>query len=842
MERAKRRARHATILGSALLLAIAVAVLGCGGAAAAPLAGAGMLLGFATACAFALGDTLSFPALRRPGRSGLLVSGLLALAGVAALHAFYTHAAILRLAIIVGAAGVYATTLVASASRAASERLRTGLVLLGAAAAVLALIHIEPMTAGIPGALTGHPGDAPHTGGPFINPNHLAALLASILPVALAGVLFLGKQPASRIGALLQAAGVAVCLAGLLATGSRGGLLAAIAGLGSLALCVSLAKGKDAGRWRKRGRAAALALTLLGGLSLGHAEVLSRFKPPEGTSESSMGFRISIWKSTVDAIGSGGAAGWGLGTFPWVYPAHRGVDVPYRVEHAHNDWVEGSLEMGWAFPLLALGAAVTFARQAIVTSRTRNDRVAVASAAAGLSGLVALGAHALVDSPLQMAPLLWLWGLYAGLITASAGMGRRGSVPALRPRGMAPAMGAAACLLVTVSFSIFTLRDARAAAAIAEAEASLSALAPERAVELGRRATALDPGSAGAHGFLGRMILESRQSGQGGHLALREAGAAFASAVKLNPRDASSYLALAFVAEARGERPVASAALDDAVRLDPRAGAAREARARFRLAEGLRAEALVDLEASVAADARGLSRVLPLLWEVTADPILARSVTPSSPPALIYLGEFLDTKGRAEAADAAFAEAAALDPAMAEPLAARARIALAGGRHAAALVLAREAVGRDARHVPAMRVLAGALMASGKPAAAGEAYESILALRPGDLGAARGLAEVATQRGRPEDAISAWARVSEAAPGNAEARVELARAHRRAGNWNQAVETCRGLSAARPGNRACHDLLIDLYLERGLTSSARAILEDRTAGEGSQEASGGGES
>ncbi len=834
--------RCATILGSALLLAIAVAVLGRGGGAAAPLAGAGLLLGLTTAGVFALGDMLAYPALRRPGRPGLLVLGLLALAGVAALHAFYTHAAILRLAVIAAAAGAYVMTLAVSASRTASERLLTGLVLLGATAALLALIHAEPMTAGIPGALTGDLGGAPHTGGPFVNPNHLAALLASIIPVALAGVLFLGKQSASRFGALLQAFGGAVCLAGLLATGSRGGLLAAMAGFGSLALCVAIAKGRDAGRWRKRGFVAALVLTLVAGLSLGHAKALSRFKAPEGNGESSMGFRLSIWKSTFEAIGSGGAAGRGLGTFPWVYTAHRGVDVPYRVEHAHNDWIEGSLEMGWAFPLLALGAAVTFARQAIVTCRRRNDRVAVASAAAGLSGLVALGAHALVDSPLRMAPLLWLWGLYAGLITASAGMGRQGSVPALRPKGLAPAMGAAACLVVTVSLSIFTLRDARAAAAIADAEASLRSLAPERAVEFARRAAAVDPGSAGAAAFLGRMLLEERQSGQGGHLALREAGAAFQSAVELNPRDASSHLALAIVAEARGERRVASAALDDAVRLDPRAGAAREARARFRLAGGLRAEALQDLEASVAADARGLSRVLPLLWEATGDPMLARSVTPSSPEALIHLGEFLDTKGRAEAADDAYAEAAALDPVMAEPLVARARIALAGGRHAAAVALAREAIGRDAGHAPAVQLLAGALMASGKLTAAGKVYESLLALRPGDLGAARGLTEIAAQLGQPEDAVSAWVRVSEAAPGNAEARVELARAHRRAGNWKEAVETCRGLISARPGDAACHDLLIELYLDRGLTSSARAVQEEWTAGEGSQETSGEGES
>ncbi|NJN17702.1 MAG: hypothetical protein HC822_16215 [Oscillochloris sp.] len=49
-----------------------------------------------------------------------------------------------------------------------------------------------------------------------------------------------------------------------------------------------------------------MALALLAGLSFGQMKALSRFKPPEGTSESSMGFRLSIWRSALDALGPGG--------------------------------------------------------------------------------------------------------------------------------------------------------------------------------------------------------------------------------------------------------------------------------------------------------------------------------------------------------------------------------------------------------------------------------------------------------------------------------------------------------------------------------------------------------
>ncbi len=50
------------------------------------------------------------------------------------------------------------------------------------------------------------------------------------------------------------------------------------------------------------------------------------------------------------------AAGWGLGTFQYVYPAYALFDDDMLVNHAHNDWAEWTAEGG--LPFLAFMLAV----------------------------------------------------------------------------------------------------------------------------------------------------------------------------------------------------------------------------------------------------------------------------------------------------------------------------------------------------------------------------------------------------------------------------------------------------------------------------------------------------
>jgi hypothetical protein len=77
--------------------------------------------------------------------------------------------------------------------------------------------------------------------------------------------------------------------------------------------------------------------------------------------------------------------GYGLGTFPDVYPQHAIVDLPVHVNYAHNDWAEFAAEGGIPFFLLVL---IPFA--AAIPTAIRHPW--------GL-GLIAVMLHACIDFP-----------------------------------------------------------------------------------------------------------------------------------------------------------------------------------------------------------------------------------------------------------------------------------------------------------------------------------------------------------------------------------------------------------------------------------------------------------
>ncbi|HEV2136857.1 MAG TPA: O-antigen ligase family protein [Terracidiphilus sp.] len=77
--------------------------------------------------------------------------------------------------------------------------------------------------------------------------------------------------------------------------------------------------------------------------------------------------------------------GYGLGTFPDVYPQHAIVDLPVHVNYAHNDWAEFAADGGIPFFLLVF---IPFA--AAIPSAVRHP---------WSLGLVAVMAHACIDFP-----------------------------------------------------------------------------------------------------------------------------------------------------------------------------------------------------------------------------------------------------------------------------------------------------------------------------------------------------------------------------------------------------------------------------------------------------------
>lgn len=141
---------------------------------------------------------------------------------------------------------------------------------------------------------------------------------------------------------------VAVCMTAVMASLSRGGILALGAGL-TLAILA----------WQRRGSSQAVWLFLTipviaFGLLLwyGAAPTLQRIENESLANEG----RFAIWKASFDAFRHFSLVGTGFGTFQTVEPLYRPVDVNQTIvhEHAHNEYMEALVEGGLVRLLLTL--------------------------------------------------------------------------------------------------------------------------------------------------------------------------------------------------------------------------------------------------------------------------------------------------------------------------------------------------------------------------------------------------------------------------------------------------------------------------------------------------------
>jgi O-antigen ligase len=109
-------------------------------------------------------------------------------------------------------------------------------------------------------------------------------------------------------------------------------------------------------------------------------------------------------------------SGYGLGTFPDVYPQHAIVDLPLFVNHAHNDWAEFAADGGIPFLLLVL---IPFA---VAVPRVVRHPWAL--------GLTVIMLHACVDFPFQRPAVSgWIFAMLGLLYMARTADGQENDSP-----------------------------------------------------------------------------------------------------------------------------------------------------------------------------------------------------------------------------------------------------------------------------------------------------------------------------------------------------------------------------------------------------------------------------
>ncbi len=192
--------------------------------------------------------------------------------------------------------------------------------------------------------------DAPYPDvwGSFLSRNNFAQFLELAMPVAL---WFGFREPG---GDMLYTLFAAVMVAAGLASASRAGSVILM-----VEACVILWIRRRSRVVRRMAPGFVLATIILAALpGIGHlAGRLTALDPYEG--------RRDISRSTLEMIAARPWSGFGLGTFPTVYPAYAALDMGQTVGHAHNDWLEWAAEGGIFYASIWLVLAIFCARRTV---------------------------------------------------------------------------------------------------------------------------------------------------------------------------------------------------------------------------------------------------------------------------------------------------------------------------------------------------------------------------------------------------------------------------------------------------------------------------------------------
>jgi O-antigen ligase len=260
--------------------------------------------------------------------------------------------------------------------------------------------------------------------GPFINRHHFAGYMELTLALPL-GLLFAGSVEKDRRFIYLFAAGLMAVA--LIMTNSRGGIISFVAEVLFLAVITAFdkrAKHREAEQKRKRMRSAAVrtavALVLIIGIFtavvlVGGESVLSRFVGTVNTDDPTTG-RAHFWSVTLDIIKAHPLIGTGLGAFGVVYTRYDTRNGLFRLEQAHNDYLQVLSDAGIIGAVIGVLFIIILFRQAFARWESR-DQFRRGVAIGALGGCFAVLVHSFFDFTLHTTSNALLFLTLAGLAT-----------------------------------------------------------------------------------------------------------------------------------------------------------------------------------------------------------------------------------------------------------------------------------------------------------------------------------------------------------------------------------------------------------------------------------------
>jgi O-antigen ligase len=235
--------------------------------------------------------------------------------------------------------------------------------------------------------------------GPYVNHNHYAGLMEMLMPFPLV----LAATRFTNGNRKIAPAGIAALMAGsIFLSGSRGGMAAFVAQM--VVLGVLLVRKRE-GSWKQPLMLGAfLVVVIVFLIWMGGNELTRRLISihSEAREEINGGVRLSIDRDCLRMLIKRPFLGWGLGTFPIVYPQFRSFYTTFFVNHAHNDYLQLLVETGLAGFSIAVWFLVLMFRQAATKLKNWTENASGAMTVAALLGCVGILVHSFLDFNLQI--------------------------------------------------------------------------------------------------------------------------------------------------------------------------------------------------------------------------------------------------------------------------------------------------------------------------------------------------------------------------------------------------------------------------------------------------------
>lgn len=111
--------------------------------------------------------------------------------------------------------------------------------------------------------------------------------------------------------------------------------------------------------------------------------------------------RDEVIQDTLPLLSSFKLLGSGGGTFYTLYPHVQSEKVQHFYDHAHNEYLQFTLEFGWAATFTLLIAGMICFATAVISLRTRERPAYLGAAFASVMAFIGMGMHSTVDFPLQ---------------------------------------------------------------------------------------------------------------------------------------------------------------------------------------------------------------------------------------------------------------------------------------------------------------------------------------------------------------------------------------------------------------------------------------------------------